>query len=245
MDRATLMRQSDLIPMDRLDKRITIIGAGGIGSHTAIALAKMGFTNMVVWDFDDVSAENMNAQGYMFKHIGRPKVECLRELVKDYANEDIEIRNEKFEAQQLTGIVISAVDSMAVRRLIWNKVKGSALVEKLIDPRMSIEYAVMYVMDPNDKKDQTTYEKTLYTDAEAVAEPCTMKAVMYTTSMIAGLVGKAVKSIATDKPYTRNLVFNIEDDFFQCWRKGTHAVTDLQTPQHAATTGHQEEVAVH
>src|SRR5690554_2378200 len=147
-----LIRQSDVIPAEVLAQKIHIVGAGAIGSMTSITLAKMGFINQTVWDFDEVSIENLSNQGYRFKDIGRAKVEALQDIVFDYSNHRIEIRKEKFEKQKLSGIVISAVDSMAVRKQIWQSVKGSLLVDYLIDPRMSLEYALMYTMNPNDKK---------------------------------------------------------------------------------------------
>lgn len=218
-----LIRQSDVIPAEVLSQKINIIGAGGIGSHTSVALAKMGFINQTVWDFDEVSIENMNSQGYRFKDIGRPKVEALQDIVFDYSNHRIEIRNEKFEKQKLSGIVISAVDSMAVRKQIWQAVKGSLLVDYLIDPRMSLEYALMYTMNPNDKKDQESYEKTLYSDEGSVQEPCTAKSVMYTTNLISGLVAKAVKNIVIKQQYPRVTQWDIAENNFLSWKGGVDA----------------------
>ena len=59
-----LIRQFDLIPEDVLGEPITIIGVGAIGSWTTLALAKMGFQNLTVFDDDKVSIENMNSQFY-------------------------------------------------------------------------------------------------------------------------------------------------------------------------------------
>lgn len=216
-----LMRQWDLIPLSKTTQKIHIIGAGGIGSHTSIALAKMGFTNQVVWDFDKVSIENMNNQGYRFKDIGKPKVECLRDIVFDYSNEKIQVVNDKYTGQKLDGIVISAVDSMEVRKLIWDSNKNNIMVDWLIDPRMSIEYALMYVMCPTSEKDITSYEKTLYTDDQSVQEPCTMKAVIYTANMISGLIAKAVKNLVLKQNYPRSTHWNIGTDKFQSW-EGAH-----------------------
>ena len=214
-----LIRQFDLIPLAKLSQRITIIGAGAIGSHTSIALAKMGFTNQIVYDFDKVSVENMNCQGFRMKDIGRVKVEALKEIIQEYTGSDIEVKNEKFERQKLRGIVISAVDSMRVRVDIWNAIKDDFMVDYLIDPRMSIEYAVMYVMKPTDKKDQISYEKTLHSDEESVQERCTAKSVMYTANLISGLAARAVKNIVCREEYDRVLNYNIEKNDLMRWGK--------------------------
>ncbi|MBN1576107.1 MAG: sulfur carrier protein ThiS adenylyltransferase ThiF [Chitinispirillaceae bacterium] len=63
-------------------QRITvgIAGAGGIGSNCAIMLVRSGFSGLVIADFDRVTASNLNRQAYSIDHIGRVKVECLREV---------------------------------------------------------------------------------------------------------------------------------------------------------------------
>jgi len=114
-----LTRQMDLIPMDRLNERITVIGAGAVGSWVVLSLTKMGFTNIKVYDHDTISIENMNCQFYPYKGIGKPKVEVLQSMIKSFANVEIEVVNGKYEdGMPLEGIVISAVDSMDVRKMI-------------------------------------------------------------------------------------------------------------------------------
>jgi len=212
-----LMRQLDLLPMESLKEEITIIGAGAIGSFTAFSLAKMGFDNLTVYDFDRVSEENMNCQWFRLKDIGKPKTEALRELVYDFTGNMIKIKDRFDGHQELSGLVISAVDSMAVRKLIWERVKGNYKVRFLIDPRMASEYALTFVMRPNDYKDQKSYEKTLYTDENSVEEPCTAKAIMYSATMISGYVAKHVKDIVTGSNYARVTHWNIGKNAYMSW----------------------------
>lgn len=215
-----LTRQLDLIPLRSLARPITVIGAGAIGSFTVLSLVKMGFTNVTVYDFDEVSVENMNCQWYRFKDIGKPKVDALKDLIHDFTQAEINTKNEKFDGSQpLNGIVISAVDSMAVRQTIWTHVKENPSVPWFIDPRMAAEYALSFVMNPNDEADVKSYEKTLYTDSSAVQEPCTAKATMYTATMIAGHVAKQVKDIVTKGPYSRVTHWDIKENNQQTWRK--------------------------
>lgn len=215
-----LTRQSDLIPQAVLKTPITVIGAGAIGSFTVLSLCKMGFTDITVYDFDVVSVENMSCQWYRFEDIGRPKVEALAEIIFMFTQVRIRALNEKFLEQRIgSGIVISAVDSMAVRKTIWESIKGKPFIKWLIDPRMAAEYALSYVMAPNDDKDQIAYEKTLYSDANSVQEPCTAKATMYTAAMIAGHVAKQVKDLVTEKPYARVTDWNIGINKQTTWGK--------------------------
>ena len=215
-----LTRQLDLIPLMALNRKITVIGAGAIGSFTVLNLVKMGFTDVTVYDFDSVSIENMNCQWYRKKDIGKPKVLALKEIILDFTDVPIEIRQLKWNGtQDLEGIVISAVDSMEVRRQIWKHCFGNYKVEWLIDPRMAAEYALMYTIDPSDEKDQKTYEATLYSDSESVQEACTAKATMYTATMISGHVAKAVKDIVTGGKYARSTAWDIALNNQLTWPK--------------------------
>lgn len=219
-----LTRQLDLIPLDKLTTPITVIGAGAIGSFVALALVKMGFENLTVFDFDDVSIENMNCQWYRFDDIGKPKVSALRELIYAFTRSNITSRHEKFigaeqQVAVLGEIVITAVDSMEVRKTIWAYCKDNGKVFWYIDPRMAAEYALSFVIDPNDTTDIKAYEKTLYTDENAVSERCTAKATMYTATMIAGYVAKHVKDVVTGNKYARVTHWDIATNNLQNWSR--------------------------
>lgn len=229
MNTSHLTRQLDLIPIELLGQKITVIGCGAIGSFTVLSLAKMGFANIEVFDFDEVSVENMNCQWFRFSDIGSNKAHALQTLIRDFTKVELKVNPVKYDgSQKLTGIVISAVDSMEVRKLIWSKVRDNFLVRMLIDPRMASEYALSYVMDPNCPKDMDAYEKTLYTDANAVQEPCTMKATMYTATMIAGYVAKHVKDIVTGGQYARVTNWNIQTNVLQNWSKQKEKTDAIQ-----------------
>lgn len=77
--------------------------------------------------------------------------------------------------------------------------------------------ALLYTMCPLDMKDQASYEKTFYTDAEAVPEPCTAKSTMYTVGMLAGLVAKTVKDLVTGGKYARTAQWAIGHNEFKAW----------------------------
>ena len=61
--------------------RIGIAGAGGLGSNAALMLARSGIGNLLLVDDDVVDASNLNRQQYWPRHVGRPKVEALAELL--------------------------------------------------------------------------------------------------------------------------------------------------------------------
>jgi molybdopterin/thiamine biosynthesis adenylyltransferase len=217
-----LTRQMDIIPIDVLGENITVIGGGAIGSFVTLCLAKMGFGNITVFDDDKIEEENMNCQFYRFSDIGSYKVGALYGLVKDFTKVEIVAKTERYERGMFPGIVISAVDSMEVRKRIWMNHKNQAPFTKaIIDPRMGAEDAHLYVMNPMDQKDIETYEKTLYTDEAAVQERCTAKATIYTACMLSGLVAKAVKDLLVrPKEHLRTALWSIKNDHFVGYRKG-------------------------
>lgn len=215
--KATLQRQADIIPLDKLGKSITIIGAGAVGSWVALSLAKMGFLNLTVWDYDTVDVVNMNCQMYPIDEIGNPKVDALRLMVKKFTGRDIQVVNDKFTGQDLTSdIVISAVDCMEVRLAALNACQTT--VSKFIDPRMGAEAAQLYVMHPIEE--HGSYMKSWFPNDEGVEAPCTAKSTIYCANVLAGLVCKAVKNIACGEKYTRVLKYDMSTNHFENYEGG-------------------------
>jgi sulfur carrier protein ThiS adenylyltransferase len=62
---------------------IGIAGAGGLGSNCAMVLARCGFRRFTIADPDTVEPSNLNRQSYFPRHVGRPKVECLAETMRE------------------------------------------------------------------------------------------------------------------------------------------------------------------
>lgn len=217
-----LVRQWDIIPAEVLDNRINVIGAGAIGSCTVLALSKMGFTDIHVWDFDTIEIENMNCQFYRHSDIGKLKVEALREIVKAFSNEDLTVYPERYEGEiPLPGVVITPLDSMSARKKIWDAHKAKSLATSMyIDPRMSAETCMCYAMNPMDPDDIAAYEKTLYSDARAMQERCTAKSTMYTAFLLSGHVAKVVKDFFCRQPYARNMQWCIKGYDMDAWKAG-------------------------
>lgn len=210
-----LTRQADIIPEEILGEPITIIGAGAIGSWVTLALAKMGFQDITVYDFDRVSVENMNSQFYPFSAIGELKIFALRSLVQDFTRVYINAKPRKYSEGHFPGLVISAVDSMAVRKRIWENHVGKGIATRaIIDPRMGALNALLYVMKPMNERDASSYEKSLYADADAVQERCTAKATIFTANLLSGLVCKAVVDVLTRPDYLRIAQWDIRENGF-------------------------------
>lgn len=210
-----LTRQADLIPEQVLGEQITIIGAGAIGSWVTLALAKMGFENLTIFDFDTIDIENMNCQFYPKRFIGQRKAHAIHWLVEDFTGVKITAHPDKYVKGNFPGIVISAVDSMQVRKLIWENHKEKSFgTRAIIDPRMGAENALLYTMNPMDQLDIVSYEKSLYADKDAVQEACTAKSTIYTANMLSGLVCQTVVDLVSRPDYIRTCQWAIRDHAF-------------------------------
>ncbi|MFP4698091.1 MAG: sulfur carrier protein ThiS adenylyltransferase ThiF [Eubacteriales bacterium] len=62
---------------------VGIAGLGGLGSNIAISLARLGIGKLILIDYDIVEPSNLNRQQYFIKHIGMPKTEAIKELIKE------------------------------------------------------------------------------------------------------------------------------------------------------------------
>lgn len=211
MSNQHLTRQLDLIPLKVLDTPINIIGAGAIGSFTALSLAKMGFHNITAIDFDRIDVENMNCQFFRHKDIGKFKVEALQELIKDFTELEINAINDQWSGKILDGITICAVDSMEVRKQVFETYNRKAFNSlAVIDPRMGAESALLYSYSPLIPKELDEYEKTLYSDENAVQERCTAKSSIYCALGLSSIVCTTVKQLLVENVKPKTIMYDLK-----------------------------------
>lgn len=191
-----LTRQHGTLPESVLSTRVTIVGAGGIGSWTTLTLAKLGFKHLEVFDDDTVDDVNIPSQCYAPTQVGKLKVEALKDVVALMTGTTIEAKNKRFD-ECMSDVLIVAVDNMGTRKDIAEKFKRGAGVfaKTVIDARMAIESGMII---PYKFESVQGYLDSLYTDDEAVADPCTNRAISYTTQIIAGLISKSVIAAVKD-----------------------------------------------
>lgn len=187
-------RQLDVLGENHLAHPITIIGAGSVGSAITLVLAKMGFNNITVYDFDNVEPHNIPNQLYGLGMIGKKKVKALKSLVSLLTPIKIKAIPKKFEVKRprKNVLYISAVDSLKTRKEI---VQLLSKCEKYIDTRMGLEVAKIYYINP--RIDLPSYMQTLY--KKPVPVRCTAKSIMYTPFILAGRVGELVKQIVKNE----------------------------------------------
>jgi hypothetical protein len=205
------LRQASIVRPEALKRPISIIGAGGIGSPTALALAKMGCSKIRVYDFDIVEAHNLPNQFYCEGDLGRAKVDALADMAQLLAGVSLEGVRERIVDQRLSGVVITAVDTMESRKAIWrNGVRYNPQVPLYLDARMGAEVCTVYSIRPVDPDDVAFYDASLYSDAEAQEDPCTARAIIYNVFGAAALLANQVKKFATGEQSFREIHFDLK-----------------------------------
>ena len=80
--RARVERQGEAV-VRRLESAVVgIAGLGGLGSHIAVSLARLGVGKLVLADFDRVDVTNLHRQQYFIEQLGRYKTDALAETLR-------------------------------------------------------------------------------------------------------------------------------------------------------------------
>ena len=64
-----------------VNKKITIFGCGAIGANLAVSLARRGFDNFMLVDYDKISEHNMSTQPWSMQDLGRLKTVTLANMI--------------------------------------------------------------------------------------------------------------------------------------------------------------------
>ena len=134
------------------NKTVTIIGAGGIGSWTALLLARTNLKEIKVYDFDQIEERNLSGQFFKKSDIGSYKIEALYFNIVEFTDKSINPIKKKFTKKefekelQRSDIIICAVDSIRTRKELYEfiitelrtKIKNLK-TELYIDTGLSVE----------------------------------------------------------------------------------------------------------
>lgn len=224
-------RQQSLINQDLVSKVcVTLIGAGAVGSFTALALSKMGVEKLQIFDDDVVTPHNLPNQFYRGGDVARFKVDSLREILQDFAAVDARILAAKFIGGTVGSIIVVTADNMTARKLAWEAFKSAGSCVGFIDARMGGELAIVYCIRKSPKwhqhfnpvtewilkeEDREFYEANLFPDEEMEPIRCTAKAIIYNVLAVSSLVCRAFKSlIEKEYTYARESVFDMKNMIF-------------------------------
>jgi hypothetical protein len=217
-----ITRQLDILPAAALSGRhVDLIGVGGIGSWTALALGKAtgggleGFS-MRLCDGDTTDGHNVASQFYSVDDAthSKFKVHAAREHLCRFAGLQPEVVPAFLNGggkPRLRDIVVVTVDTMADRHTIWEEyVQGQARVSWLIDARMGAESGTILTVRINDFQAERFYESTLYDDDEALDLPCTGRAIVYNGLWLAALITRQVKRILLGQEIPSRIDFDLD-----------------------------------
>lgn len=209
------LRQFDIVTPEKLAFSITVIGAGAIGSATVVTLAKMGCSNITVWDEDILEDVNIPNQLCKPSMVGDPKVQALAKLVYELTEVKIKQAYRRYMGQSLEGIVIVTVDNMTTRQSVWKRTKLSRKIFLLIDARMGAEFARVYTIHPVNFEEADFYERNLYNSDEAEHLTCSARSIIYCPTVVAGFIALVIKQYAINHSSPREILIDLSNYLLQ------------------------------
>jgi tRNA A37 threonylcarbamoyladenosine dehydratase len=206
-------------PHEFKHKVIHIIGLGNIGSHVATALARMGFENFILYDFDHVEDVNIATQNYLEHHEGQTKIEAIASTMNEI-NSDIKIGLSEEEIKEDFTIfnkdvgeplcVISGVDSIEVRQTLKKLLETSTQLNNtpVIDGRLGKEQVeVLFAKTPNEWD-------VIISEEELANVGCTQKYISYTPLMSAALISATVKKMCLKETIPQQVIFEFKSNHY-------------------------------
>lgn len=175
---------------------INIIGAGATGSRIWLSLVELGLTNIKIFDFDYVEPHNLANQIYLTSHVGKSKVEGLKDYYQMKTGitappemEFIEAKITKDSHFNIEGVLFLLTDTMESRKEIYNNfIKDNTRLLYVIETRMASSYGNINTFDPGDPVQSESWVKTLINDEDAEVSLCGASiSVGITASVIANM----------------------------------------------------------
>lgn len=113
--------------------RLTLCGAGALGSQLADNLVRQGFGPLHVIDRDRVEEHNVSTQLYGVADVGGWKVEVLRQRLFRAAGVEIEVSAKELSERtarsllKSAGLVVDTFDNSASRRLVQEHCRAKSI----------------------------------------------------------------------------------------------------------------------
>lgn len=145
-------------------RKLLIIGAGGIGSYLAsflerISEGRQALYDITIYDDDKVEEKNLSYQNFSVEDIGKAKVKVLGNKIGIQSAINDKREHQVLTAKQLTekkyDLVICCVDNLAARRLLYKTGHGEDSAVKWLDLRAQgrngvlISYKVNPILIPD------------------------------------------------------------------------------------------------
>lgn len=194
-------RQLDIIDVSSLSFPIHILGVGGIGSWTTLLLAKMGCSNIRIYDDDRVEDHNIASQFFQENQKEMKKTLATYDNILKQTGVKVFSTTIAMENEIKEGLVIIAIDSMDERRRLANLYKNKNIY--IIDGRMGGLQLEIYCTPAKN------YEATL---AEEVSpDACTARSICFNCAVIAGLIANYVRLFAKKQLPNGEIIFDFNN----------------------------------
>ena len=175
-ENVSYIRQNRILdPADAANTHITIAGLGTVGSNAAMQLAKAGFKKFHLVDMDDIEPHNLPSQDFGISDIGDNKAEASAIRMHGITDElRVTTQNWEIMGGEIfpPGVLISAVDSMEIRKALFECAIMDPLIELFIDFRMGGNYMRAWSFNPQDERRAEQYKQTLHSSAESAEAMC-------------------------------------------------------------------------
>jgi molybdopterin/thiamine biosynthesis adenylyltransferase len=228
MDITSRFREAIWLPKLQ-EKNIVIIGAGGIGSWTALLLSRCQPKSISIFDDDTVSLTNIGGQFFRPSNVNEAKATGLAKNINDFSsylllpneskldeNKLNYLKNNVFDADT---IVILAVDNLATRKMVVEMLTNTEFLDDhipVIDGRMDVEQYNIYNLFT--REDKEYYLANVQLDDAALPEPnCANKATSFLGASIASDIVQQVVNYCFNQQIEHNvrpLPFKIEYNGF-------------------------------
>ena len=82
------------------NSKVCVVGLGGVGSHTAVMLARGGVETLRFIDFDQVTLSSLNRHACAtLQDVGIPKVTCVERFCRQLGVSNIDARAEMYTSE--------------------------------------------------------------------------------------------------------------------------------------------------
>lgn len=231
------VRQAGMFNPDNQKFDLRVFGAGSIGSFATLNLAKLGWKDISVFDFDKIEKHNIPNQFFRFSDIGKKKTTALKEIVNEFSGIEIkevdmkitpENSHELYNHIGPGSLLILGFDSLKARQTVFDAVKG--LPNYMIDCRMGgLNYSIQ-VVRLDDETQCKAYAESL--KVQTVDLPCGHQSIIFTLSAVAAELCNIVVMINNGKDFPTIIKRNMNSYFF---------ISDLNNGKESSEEESQEE----
>ena len=226
-------RQEMMFSKQTLNAKITILWTGFIGSNLAMTLAKTGFTNLFLVDFDIVKIHNLLNQWFLDSNLNQNKTDSLKSNIEKTLPQELKNNmrimtlnmkvNEYLKDYGLYEgeIIIVSVDTVNARLEVLEYVKKNWKKRKLhkslfifVNTNNEVIYNGIF---KNDYSSLNRMYKELqsFTKDNSSSGVCWEKSAFYLGSFISGLIVGKIREIYKNKinKYNTEIMYDIKKNY--------------------------------